>query len=1108
MSYSIGIDIGVASVGMAMVDENEKIFDAVSSIFEEADASSNVDRRTFRGGRRTKRRKKNRIDDFKKLWEKYGYIIPEKNEIDIVQLRNKGLKEVLSMNELYSVLLYMLKHRGISYLDDAIDDTKGSAYEKGLMLNQKSLENKLPCEIQLERLQKYGKYRGDYVVDREGESEYHSNVFTISSYVKEIETIFENQKNMGNILPEEFISEYITIFKRKREYYIGPGNELSRTDYGIYTTKLDENGKYHTDDNIFEKLIGKCSVYPEEFRASGASYTAQEFNVLNDLNNLTINNEKLTEDEKRKIVEDIKNANTVNMRTIIKKVLGEEIEQFSGARIDKSEKEIFHTFETYRKMKKNLQLIDFNIEELSREELDKIGDILTLNTEKDGIKKAFKTSQLCLDDNVIDNLIIFRKKNSTLFSKWQSLSYKAMQELIPEMYLQPKEQMQLLTEMKVGNVKNEKYKGYEYIPVEEVIKEIYNPVVVRSIRMTVKMINKSIKKYGYPDEIVIEMPRDKNTEEQKKRINKIQKENEKEYANILKKLFDEYGIEISKSDYRKQKNLPLKLKLWNEQEGRCPYSGKKIAIESLLNDSELFEIDHIIPLSISFDDSRNNKVLVYRLENQVKGNNTPYMYLNGLNREWNFDRYKNYVLDLKKRKLISERKANNLLFMQDINKIDVLKGFINRNLNDTRYASKVILNELQAFFKAKEECNTKIKVIRGSFTHQMRVNLQIEKNRDESYSHHAVDAMLIAFSQKGYEAYKKIQEACYDFETGEIINQEKWNKCIDDEEYEQVVYNSKWGKIKNEILEAEKKVKYHHRVDKKCNRSLCKQTIYGTRVKDGEIYKIYSYNIYDDKECANLIKMIKDGKETKLLMFNNDIKTYNDMVKIIKQYPNEKNPFVAYNKETGDYFRKYAKKHNGPKIEKVKYYKEKVAGCIDISHKYGYEKESKKVILGDLNPYRTDVYYNKETCVYYLIGVKYNHIKCDGNKYKIVIEKYNELLRNAGALGEDDSFEDLEKLNIEYKFTLYKNDIIRYEKNGEYFTERFLSRTMEQKKNYIETKPIDKTFFKQKNKNGEWKNKQNLVGLGKTKYVGKIVTDVLGNSYTVDKEKFSFIIEK
>ena len=48
----------------------------------------------------------------------------------------------------------------------------------------------------------------------------------------------------------------------------------------------------------------------------------------------------------------------------------------------------------------------------------------------------------------------------------------------------------------------------------------------------------------------------------------------------------------------------------------------------------------------------------------------------------------------------------------------------------------------------------------------------------------------------------------------------------------------------------------------------------------------------------------------------------------------------------------------------------------------------------------------------------------------------------------------------------------------------------------------------EKNKNGEWENKRSVVGLGKTKYVGKIVTDVLGNSYTVDKEKFSFIIEK
>ena len=101
-------------------------------------------------------------------------------------MRNKGLEEELSMEELYSVLLTMLKHRGISYLDDAIDDSKGGNYSKAIALNQKELVSKYPCQIQLERLQKYGKYRGDMTVEVDGSEEYHSNVFTKESYVLKI----------------------------------------------------------------------------------------------------------------------------------------------------------------------------------------------------------------------------------------------------------------------------------------------------------------------------------------------------------------------------------------------------------------------------------------------------------------------------------------------------------------------------------------------------------------------------------------------------------------------------------------------------------------------------------------------------------------------------------------------------------------------------------------------------------------------------------------------------------------------------------------------------------------------------------------------------------
>ena len=81
------------------------------------------------------------------------------------------------------------------------------------------------------------------------------------------------------------------------------------------------------------------------------------------------------------------------------------------------------------------------------------------------------------------------------------------------------------------------------------------------------------------------------------------------------------------------------------------------------------------------------------------------------------------------------------------------------------------------------------------------------------------------------------------------------------------------------------------------------------------------------------------------------------------------------------------------------------------------------------------------------------------------------------------------------------------QKNGEFYTERFLSRTKEQNRNYIETKPIDKPFLKKEGKDGKMENKQNLVGLGKTKFIGKLVTDVLGNIYEVKQEKFSLVID-
>lgn len=1100
MGYIVALDIGIASVGWAVIDkESEQVIEAGSNLFDEANASENQIRRNMRQGRRLKRRQRTRLNDFSKLWERYNLSIPEYTSTDLVSIKVRALNEKISLDEIYLILYSYLKHRGIAYLEDAEEDVKGnSAYANGLKLNALELETKYPSEIQKERLESIGKFRGQsIIIDENGEKLDVSNVFTMGAYRNEITRVLQTQSTFYEQISDDFIADYLLIFNRKRKYYEGPGNELSRTDYGKYTTRLGEDGKYVTEENIFEKLIGKCSIYSKKYRAAAASYTAQEFNVLNDLNNLTINGRKLEESEKHKIVSQLKVANTVNMRKIIESAIGEKIYDMSGARVDKDDKEEFHKlFETYNKMRKALAEIDVDICDFSREDLDEIGRILTINTDKESILDGFKNSNLQLDDNIIDKLIVFRKKNSSLFNKWHSFSLEIMNELIPAMYEEPYEQMTLLTRMGLMKSRTEEFRGLKYIPSNAISEDIYNPVVRKSVHISLRVLNALMKKYGVLDDVVVEMPRDRNSDEEKKFISDAQKKNKNELEYIQKLLAGSYDIELTGVNYSNDRKLNLKLKLWNEQGGVCPYSGKVIEPQDILDYPEKFEVDHIIPRSISFDDSRSNKVLVYREQNQYKGNQTPYYYLtHSTESHCTYEEFKSRVLERAKAKEYgySKKKVKNLLTTEDITKENVLQGFINRNINDTRYASRVVLNAIQSFYRAND-IGTKVKVIRGEYTHQMRDNLRLPKDRNESYAHHAVDAMLIAYSQMGYEAYHKLQESFIDFETGEILDKAMWDENMSDEVYADYLYGRRWANIRAEITRAEKDVKYWYYVNTKCNRGLCNQTIRGTREYEGKTYKINKLDIRDKNGLATFKKLALSDKERdreKLLVYKHDRQTFDQLLQILEDYADAANPFTQYEKETGDVVRKYAKNHNGPRIDKLKYVDGEVGACIDISHKYGHERNSRKVILESLVPYRMDVYFKDGA--FYLIGIKQSDIKCQGEKYVIDEDAYSAILRNEKMISEGQNRSDLQELGYEFRLSFYKNDIIEYEKNGERFRERFLSRTMPKVKNYIETKPIDKAKYEERN----------LVGLSKTNYIRKYRMDILGNYYPCDKENFS-----
>lgn len=1085
----LGLDIGIASVGWGIINaETNEVVDCGVRLFESADASKNEERRDFRGIRRNKRRKNNRLEDIHFLLEENKIFKPEFMNDNPLELRVKGIKEKLSLDELYVAIYNLTKNRGISYLEDLEVDEKESG---GLSENAKLVEKQYVCEILWDRFNEYKQYRG-VVISKDDKM--LMNVFTTSSYERELRKILEVQKEYyPSNISDDLINKLVELLRRKRQYYIGPGNELSRTNYGIYKTDGE------TKDNLFDELRGKCSVYngkygmDSEKRASSVSYTAQYYNALNDINNIRVNNEKLTASQREKLLDYYKNNKTSQKSgffTNLKKLFDFSKEEISGFRIDKNNQPEYHNFEVYKKMKKYLlENYDLDYDKFSIEEMDKIADVLTLNTETESIVAGLHRLEI-LNKDEINAFTAYRQKNVRDFSKWHSFSYRLINQIVPEMMDSGDEQHTCIKRMQIIKRNNEEIALQNKIQIEDILDEIYNPVVKRSIRQTIRIVNQLLKTYEFKD-IVIEMPRESNEDEQRKQIQKMQKYNEDE----LSKAIQYAGLDTSQLDFKNHKKLSLKLKLYRRQQGKCLYSGKDIDLAKLLKNTKDYEIDHIIPISISFDDSQNNKVLVLNDENAKKGNKTPYQYLLNNGKDWNYEKYKSYVIDLNKNGYINDKQKNNLLFENDITKQEVVQGFLNRNLNDTRYTSRVVLNSLQSFFEAKGR-TTKIKVVTGSYTSNYRKKVvKFDKDRDTDFSHHGVDALICAYSVSNLDS---IVSEAIDLETGEVKDDNKFKELS---KYDEIVTNkTPYFIIKDRLVEAAENMKFSHKVDKKINRGVSNQTIYGTRIKDGEIYVVNKIkNIYDDKDYETFLKKLtkkskKDGKEIILdnsgifLMKEHDEDTWKILMKVMDTYKDAKNPFKKHLEVEKEKIRKYSKKNKGPFISELKYLDHKLGSHIPITHKYNSKNP---VVLESLKPYRSDIYFDKTNNRFNVIPLKYSDFKFVNGEYKLEMNKYEDILKEEGLIENNQTFNDLEGNNHEFRFSLYKNDIIEIGNEEEIEKWRFLAKT-HASKNTFEVKYIEKKSEKQ----------VYITAKKTTTIFKKINVDTLGNEHKIEKENF------
>lgn len=769
--YAIGLDIGITSVGWAELaldgeDVPRGILNLGARIFDAAEQpktgeSLAAPRREARSSRRRLRRRRHRAQRIKNLLIESKLLTEEELDSlfcgelsDIYGLRVKALDELVSREEFARILLHLSRRRGFrsnrrnpsdkeeGKLLDAISDNKRRMSDAGYRtVGEMMLKDAVFSEHKRNK-------GGNYLA-----------TVTRDMVADEVGAIFAAQASFGALFASAELKErYLEILLSQRSFDEGPGEG---SPYG---------------GNQIEKMVGRCEFERDLPRAAKATYSFEYFNLLENINHIRIatngQTRQLRDGERRELVELAHRTETLDYSKIRKALkLSDEarftrIRYSEGKTAEECEKgEKFQYLKAYHAIRKALDKVSKgHIRDLSREELNAVGTALTLYKTEDKIRRFLEEKGLLgIDIDAVCGL--------GSFSKFGHLSTEACDRIIP--FLE-----QGMTYSDAANAAGYTFKSHDgaerskYLHlVEEDLEDVTSPVVRRAVSQTVKVINAIIRERGSsPVYINIELAREMAKDFSER--NKIKKENDANRARN-DRLMEQIREEFGKRDATGQDLL--KQKLFNEQGGVCAYSLRQMSQERLFEPGYA-EIDHIVPYSISFDDSMSNKVLVLTKENRLKGNRLPLEYLAGQRRDDFIVWTNNNVRDFKKRqKLLKERITE-----------EEAAAFKARNLQDTKHISRFMLNYLTdrlEFAPSGKGRKKRVTAVNGAMTAYLRKRWGITKNREDGDLHHAVDAVVIACATDGMinqiSRYAQLRECRYaqgegesfavDEKTGEVL---------------------------------------------------------------------------------------------------------------------------------------------------------------------------------------------------------------------------------------------------------------------------------------------------------------------------------------------------
>lgn len=761
--YTLGLDIGMASVGAALLlPDRQRILALHVRTFDKAETaekgeSLNKIRRDSRLTRRRIRRRAFRLLRLARLMKRVrlisaanpgAFASPDDSPW---KLRATGLDGLLQPKEWASVLYHIVKHRGFqsNRKSEAKADEKAGAMLSSIKRNQDLMNDD---DKRYRTVGELAARHEDFAEAKRNKGGSYNHTFARADLAAELQELFKRQRTFSNAHADtEFENDVRELLMARRPMLSG--------------------------ENLL-KMVGRCTFEKSEYRAPKASYRAERFVWLGKLNNLKIVS-----------VGDARPLSDKERRTIIDL-------PFTKARLTFQQVREALDLESHQRF----NLLSYRTNSKSTEKDPEAATFFEAKAFHDlrkayegaGLKSEWRRDAIDADrlDTLVYALTVFKNDDESRqwlhaqgvepsiaeavlnasFDKFIHLSQKALKAILPFMEQGQRYDQAAQSAGYHHSQTNQNIARNTYLPPpdKEVIR---NPVVYRALNQARKLVNAIVCEYGPPAAVHIELARDLSKPfDERERIKREQKEFRDEKDKAAADFEDRFQFKPKGPDLQKWR-------LFREQLSQCPYCQHALDADRLFEPG-YSQIDHALPRSRSFDDSMNNKVVVHTKCNQDKGNRTPYEFFDGAS---DSERWQRFVAWVQSNKSIRQAKRNRLLRANF--GTEEAREFRERNLNDTRYIcrefKRMVETDLQ-WHSDNEGTEQRCVVLSGQLTALLRARWGLIKIREEGDLHHALDAAVIAATSRGLikrmsdhsrrDELKMVRDRYIDPETGEVLN--------------------------------------------------------------------------------------------------------------------------------------------------------------------------------------------------------------------------------------------------------------------------------------------------------------------------------------------------